>query len=143
MERFYSSAPGSAMGGGFLHDRDLDELWTDDLLRAVLHPRANPSDRSRGNEPESERTVGEADRQECDRVGGGTCRSPLSDSRPRLQIHPVLRPNPERGRHSSRETSATFPELECVCRTVREDHQNGMRGAVRSLRRKLLAACDP
>src|ERR1017187_5638346 len=143
MERFHSSAPGSAMGDGFLYDRDLDEVGPDDLLRAVLHPRANPSDRSRGNEPESERTVDEADCTERDWLGGRTWRSRLSDSRPRLQIHPILRWDSERRRYRGRETSATFPEPECVCGTVREDHQNGMRGAVRPVRRKRLAACDP
>src|ERR1017187_5884964 len=131
MERFHSSAPGSAVGDGFLHDGDLDEVGTDDLLRAVLHPCANPSDRSQGNEPESERRVDEADCTECDWLGGRTWRSRLSDSRPRLQIYPVLRPNPERCRDSGRETSATFPEPECICGAVREDHQDGMRGAVR------------
>src|ERR1017187_11004092 len=131
MERFYSSAPGSAVGNGFLHDRDLDELWTDDLLRAVLHPRANPSDRSRRNEPESERRVDEADRQECDWLGGRTWRSRLSDSRSRLQIHSVLRWDSERRQYRGRETSAADPGPECVC------------GAVRSFRRKRLAACDP
>src|ERR1017187_146731 len=143
MERFHSSAPGSAVGDGFRHDGDLDEVGPDDLLRTGLHPRANPSDRSQGNEPEPERAMDEADRQECDRVGGGTCRSALLDPRPRLQIHPVLRPNPEYRQYRGRETSATLPEPECVCGAVREDHQNGMRGAVRPLRRKRLAACDP
>src|ERR1017187_1696837 len=81
--------------------------------------------------------------QECDRVGGGTCRSRLSDSRPRLQIHPVLRWDSERRRYRGRETSAADPEPECVCGAVREDHQDRMRGAVRPVRRRLLRACDP
>ena len=61
----------------------------------------------------------------------------------RLQIHPVLRWDSERRRYRGRETSAADPEPECVCGAVREDHQDGMRGAVRPVRRRLLRACDP
>ena len=76
---FHSPAPGHVVGNGFFHHRDLDALGTDDLLCAVLYPRAKSSDRAGGNEPESERGVDEADREKCDQLGWAAGGSLLFD----------------------------------------------------------------